>query len=127
MSRHVKTALDSDLGSSSSHSPETPFAPTPTRSMVRPKGSVVLYDPLSQEVGGSGRASASSAGSVVLFSPYAQERVVSKRPGGSVMISSPSMDYASETESGASKALRVVQLVLLASVAVIIWFMLRML
>jgi hypothetical protein len=63
----------------------------------------------------------------VLFDPYSQEIVVGSRPSGSVVILSPSLAPESVTASGASKALRLVQLVLLSSVAVMIWFMLRML
>jgi hypothetical protein len=125
MSRDVKNAFGSASVSSASRSPEGPFARTPTQSMSRPRGSVVLYDPFSQEAGGQGTGS--STGSVVLYDPLSRDTVVYTRPGGSVVTSNHSMAPGSETVSGDSTAWRVVQLVLLASLAVIIWFMLRML
>jgi hypothetical protein len=127
MSRDVKNAFGSAPVSSASRSPERPFAPTPTQSMTRPRGSVVLYDPFSQEAGRDGQATGSSTGSVVLFDPLSRDTVVYTRPGGSVVISNPPLAPASDPASGASKAWRVVQLVLLSSLAMIIWYMLRML
>jgi hypothetical protein len=127
MSRDVKTALGSDLVSSPSRSPETPSATAPAQSLVMPKGSVVLYDPYSQEASRGGRATASTAGSVVLFDPYSRETVVYTKPGGSGVIPNSSLASDRETASGASKALRLIQLVLLSSVAVMIWYLIRML
>jgi hypothetical protein len=92
-----------------------------------PKGSVVLFDPYSQEADQDGRATASTTGSIVLLDPYSQEMVVYTKPGGSVVVQSPSLASDRAPASGASKALRLVQLVLLSSVAVMIWYLLRML
>jgi hypothetical protein len=129
MFRDAKNTLGPDLGSSPSRSSETSLAPAPTQSLVMPKGSVVLFDPYSQEADQGGRATASTTttGSVVLFDPYSQEMVVYTKPGGSVVIPSPSLAPASDPARGASMALRLVQLVLLSSVAVVIWYLLSML
>jgi len=63
--------------------------------------------------------------SVMLFDPYSQQIFAYTKPGDVATIQgSPPVHGAA---GGASKALRVLQLALLSSVAVMIWFMLSLL
>lgn len=62
---------------------------------------------------------------VMLFDPYSHEMFAYTKPGGAATI--PDLHTVPPATSGASKALRVLQLALLSSVAVMIWFMLSIL
>jgi hypothetical protein len=60
---------------------------------------------------------------LVLFDPYSHQILVCTQPGGAGALSAPQQ----RTGRGAVIALRVLQLALLSSLAVMVWFMLKML
>jgi hypothetical protein len=59
---------------------------------------------------------------VMLFDPYSQQMIVCTKPGGAIAPTP-----GGEAASGGSKAVLLLQLLLLSSVGVLIWFMLDLL
>jgi hypothetical protein len=62
-----------------------------------------------------------------LFDPYSQQVIVCTRPGGAARIPRLLPVPDGEPAAGPSRASRLLQLALLSSVAVVIWFLLRIL
>lgn len=62
-----------------------------------------------------------------LFDPYSQQVIVCTRPGGATKVPDLHPVPDGVAASGPSRASRLLQLVLLSSVVVVIWYMLRIL